>query len=110
MVGVLAPGLMLAVGTSNRMAKTTQKRAIARGLAVQKIEEARNMARTVTGSTGTTTSTVTPVGGGTFNVSRTISQSGDIVAVEVTVSWADTRGNGIFTDSLQMGTAMRVGT
>ncbi|RYG86224.1 prepilin-type N-terminal cleavage/methylation domain-containing protein [bacterium] len=109
-LGVTAPGLLLATGAASRIGRTAQKRATAQTIAVQQLELFRNMCRTYTIASGTTTTTYSGYRLGAFTVRRSIAVSGTLGTCEVTVSWNDTRGNGVFTDSIQLGTAMRQGT
>ncbi|RYG87059.1 prepilin-type N-terminal cleavage/methylation domain-containing protein [bacterium] len=108
-LGVTAPGLLLASGTSVRLGMTAQKRATAQALAVQQLELFRSQCRTSTLSSGSATTSYAALKLGSFTIRRDVTLSGNAGTCEVLVSWSDTRGNGVFTDSLQLGTAGRLG-
>lgn len=109
-LGVTAPGIVLASGTAARIGRTAQRRATAQVLAVAAIENTRNDCRNGALAVGTTTTTYNGLKLGAFTVQRVVTISGTVGTCEVTVSWKDTRGAGVITDSLQLGTAMRQGT
>lgn len=108
-LGAVAPGIILASGTAARLGRTTQKRAAARGLLIRQIELFRQMCRLSTITTGTTSTTTEVPKVGAFAVSRVVSKANGLGACEVTVTWSDTRGKGLITDSVRMGTMMREG-
>lgn len=69
----------------------------------------RLQCRSYTISSGRITGNTSPLKLGTFAIRRDVTISGNVATCEVTVSWSDTRGNGVFTDSLQLGTVARQG-